>query len=973
MDEQNISRWITGKNHDISQFIPNYGDLTDLNKNQLILKNVGKKSLSDISSYYLNLLETSTAIYEKNGDYALGIFSSNWCRFLDQASRALCETDDNEEALKCGKWLCHESCWTDVSKKAIEKDQPIEVVCNGGLNLYALPIKAGGKVIGSINIGYGDPPKELKELEEISKNYRVSINKLIEISNSYNTRPPFIIEIAKQQLHISAKLIGNLIQLRQTEQKLIYEQNFLSNIFSSIKDGLCIIDLDYNIIKVNPAITGWFPELQIPPIKKCYETFFKKEKPCEDCICNELIETGQRVICEKVRNITLEDHSSKIFNVCSFPLIEPISGKVSGIIKYLQDVTERKKAEQDLKTSKERLKFLITNNPAIIYTSKASDDYGATFISENVKDLTGYSPEDFTSDPEFWINHIHPNDRERIISGLSNLFERGYHTHEYRFQIKDGNYHWMRDELKLIKNAESNPIEILGYWVDITDQKKAEEILKQSEEQFQMLYETMTEGVVLINKNGNIIFANPAAEEILGLKLSDIEARHYISPKWEILRPDGTPLPTEEMAGPRAMKTRSIVKNVVMGIKRSDDKISWVNVSAAPLIDDNNKLFGVVGTFTDISEQKLAKEKLTKSEEKFKFLISSSPTMIYTSKVSGDFGATFISKNVNEIAGYNPEDFINNSEFWIEHVHTDDKERVLSTLEELFEKEALIYDYRFKFADGTYHWMRDEVKLIKDKDGNPIETIGSWTDISDIKKAEEELIHLNKLKSELLTRASHELKTPLISIKGYSDLLLELHKDKFNGMALSSIKQIKRGCETLEKTVNNILNTAYLESDHVKLNLTVENLSFLIKFVINDLKGLALTRNHEIIVDILDNMVLKIEKERIYDVLSNLIVNAIKYTPQGGQIKIKSKKKNGSYLISVKDNGIGFTKEEKEQIFEQFGKIERYGQGWDIGIEGTGLGLYISKRIIKLHGGNIWVESKGRNMGSTFYFSLPIS
>ena len=74
----------------------------------------------------------------------------------------------------------------------------------------------------------------------------------------------------------------------------------------------------------------------------------------------------------------------------------------------------------------------------------------------------------------------------------------------------------------------------------------------------------------------------------------------------------------------------------------------------------------------------------------------------------------------------------------------------------------------------------------------------------------------------------------------------------------------------------------------------------------------------------------------------------------------------------MEDNGIGFTEDEKEQIFKQFGKIERYGQGWDLGIEGSGLGLYISKKIVELHGGKIWVESEGRNKGSTFYFSLPI-
>ena len=106
-------------------------------------------------------------------------------------------------------------------------------------------------------------------------------------------------------------------------------------------------------------------------------------------------------------------------------------------------------------------------------------------------------------------------------------------------------------------------------------------------------------------------------------------------------------------------------------------------------------------------------------------------------------------------------------------------------------------------------------------------------------------------------------------------------------------------------------------------------------------------------------------------VISNLLMNAIKYTPPRGWIDIKTEIKDDFIIVSIKDNGIGFTEEEKGKIFKQFGKIERYGQGLDLGIDGTGLGLYISKKIVESHGGKIWMDSKGKNKGSIFYFSLP--
>ncbi|MFX0139343.1 MAG: sensor histidine kinase [Candidatus Hodarchaeota archaeon] len=121
-----------------------------------------------------------------------------------------------------------------------------------------------------------------------------------------------------------------------------------------------------------------------------------------------------------------------------------------------------------------------------------------------------------------------------------------------------------------------------------------------------------------------------------------------------------------------------------------------------------------------------------------------------------------------------------------------------------------------------------------------------------------------------------------------------------------------------------------------------------------------------------DKLITSFEPEQIHLVISNLLNNAIKYTPPDGTIEIKTEIKDNFIIISIKDTGIGITREEKERLFTQFGKIERYGQGLDIISDGSGLGLYISKKIVKLHGGKIWVESEGRNKGTTFYFTLPL-
>jgi HD-GYP domain-containing protein (c-di-GMP phosphodiesterase class II)/CheY-like chemotaxis protein len=197
-----------------------YGNLAELNTCRMVLNLVGEDVLKDIVSEYLDLLETSSAVYEKNGDYALGIFASGWCQLLDQASRQLCGTGDNREALDSGKWLCHESCWTRASNVSMETGQPVDIECAGGLRIYAVPIRAGDEIAGSINFGYGDPPQNTQKLQEISERYGIRMEKLLNAANAYDIRPPFIIDIAKNRLLTSARLIGTIIDLQCTEKEL---------------------------------------------------------------------------------------------------------------------------------------------------------------------------------------------------------------------------------------------------------------------------------------------------------------------------------------------------------------------------------------------------------------------------------------------------------------------------------------------------------------------------------------------------------------------------------------------------------------------------------------------------------------------------------------------------------------------------------------------------------------------------------
>jgi len=145
------------------------------------------------------------------------------------------------------------------------------------------------------------------------------------------------------------------------------------------------------------------------------------------------------------------------------------------------DITERKRLEGQVQAHRDRLAFLLSSTSTVIYSAEAAGDYGATFISANITQLLGYRPDEFTSDAKFWTDRIHPDDQARVVADLQHLFERGAHTHEYRFRHKDGTYRWMRDDLRLVRNAAGDPIEVVGSWIDITERKQAEQALRRSE------------------------------------------------------------------------------------------------------------------------------------------------------------------------------------------------------------------------------------------------------------------------------------------------------------------------------------------------------------------------------------------------------------------------------------------------------------------------------------------------------------
>lgn len=243
-----------------------------------------------------------------------------------------------------------------------------------------------------------------------------------------------------------------------------------------------------------------------------------------------------------------------------------------------------------------------------------------------------------------------------------------------------------------------------------------------------------------------------------------------------------------------------------------------------------------------------------------------------------------------------------------------------------------------------------------------------------VKQEVEKLKELDKMRKDLISRVSHELKTPITQITGASEFLRDFFSDKMESSAIDLIKMIQRGGNRLEKLVNRLLDVSRIEYNKLELDLEKVNLGNLIENVVRNMSHLVQDQDLSLKMSLINSLSLKIDKLRMSQVITNLISNAIKNTPPQGEIRVKMRQSSENIFIEIRDTGVGLTDQEKEILFTRFGKITRSKKGLEyLNIKGSGLGLYISKQIVRLHGGKIWAESEGRNKGSIFVIKLPLT
>lgn len=502
--------------------------------------------------------------------------------------------------------------------------------------------------------------------------------------------------------------------------------------------------------------------------------------------------------------------------------------------------------------------------------------------------------------------------------------------------------------------------------------------LKTADQTYRVFIQKMNEGAVTINREGLILYSNSRFANMVKMPLEKtigLVFDCFIAPSsmqtfnslmanaWEedckdeidLVDADGQPISCllscntleldEGIALSLILTDLSILKETENQLRIKNLQLAAAHMATEKL---NNELEDIVKERTN---------ELFLSREHFKYLANNIPQMTWTNLPNGEIN--YFNQQWYTYTGLGLEE---TREFgWRSILHPDD---VTSTYEKyaagLQQGEVFEIENRYKrIADDSYRWHLNRAVPLRNEDGNIVYWVGTATDIEDQKKEMEK-------RDEFIGIASHELKTPLTSLKGYLQLITSYKKENIPPAVTQYINKANSALSKLQVLINDLLDVSKIKAGKMEYDFITVNLVQLIESCVENAEHIY--PENTFINEDGNQYLVKGNAERLEQVLMNLINNAVKYSQENKTVIIKTSLQGEWVRVSVIDFGIGLSEDKKEKIFERFYRVEdkRFMTG------GLGMGLYISAGIIHNHKGKIGVESE-LGKGASFYFELPLT
>ncbi|HMK18726.1 MAG TPA: PAS domain-containing protein [Chitinophagaceae bacterium] len=652
------------------------------------------------------------------------------------------------------------------------------------------------------------------------------------------------------------------------------------------------------------------------------------------------------------RNGKIED----VYWTFSYSPVNDESGDVSGVLVTCTETTENVLTRHKLEESKNQLEFAI--EAARLGTWDYNPANNKFFSNDRLREWFGL-PHKAEIELEHAINAIAEKDRQRVTDAIQNALDYSSGGH---YEIEYTIIHpvtktetIVRSKGKAWFNEDKIAYRFNGTLEDVTDAVISRKKVEESEQRFRNLIAQSPIPMVVFRGPEHVIeIVNSAMLKRWNKKEEDLLNKRFIEVFPEIK--------TQRIPGllDKVYKT-SVAYKEEESISFIQDKESkrtiYVDFEYSPLLKADGEVSGIIAIVNDVTEKVEARMKIEESEQKFRLLADSMPQHIWTADTEGNLN--YFNRSVFDYSGITPEDI--NEKGWLQIVHPDDKEENLKVwMNAVSTGKDFLFEHRFRKHDGEYRWQLSRAVPQRDEHGKIQMWVGTSTDIDEMKKHEQ-------LKDDFIKIASHELKTPVTTIRGYVQLLMQMNKNGNDQMLISSLATIDKHVSKLTKLISDLLDVTKIETGIFHLSKENFNINELISELSGDIQ--STNSSHKIIFTPGIETSLFADKDRISQVLINLLVNAIKYSPKADKVIISTQLQTDHIIVSVQDFGIGIDTDDHKKVFERFYRVQGKNEKT---FPGFGIGLFIAKEIISNHNGKIWVESE-KDKGSVFYFSLPVN
>lgn len=617
--------------------------------------------------------------------------------------------------------------------------------------------------------------------------------------------------------------------------------------------------------------------------------------------------------------------------------------------------THRASLEHALKEKNAQYELALRGSQAGIWEIDLRT--GKTFISKQWQATFGYTDlgEEGMRYTDF-VAIIHPDERSFVENRLQNYLESGSGTLdlEYRMRHANGHYLWVYSRSAAEWDKNGIAIRIGGSDSDITERRIHDQLLAENERQYRELVNSLNDVVFESDIEGHFTFLNQAWEKLTGYTISESLGK---SGATFVASDDENIIP--------AIRERILqdgVNNVSQEFRyrKKDGGAVWVYMVGNKVLNKNGEHIGYNGTITNIQSRREAELRLIESEAKYRLISENMTDLVTQHDFEGKI--TFVSSSLEEWLGYCPLALPSNDPYF--YFHPDDIEHIrLNAIEKLKAGEkSIIINYRLRHATGHYVWVESLTKYVYDANNRMIAIQVSTRDITERKKAEEDVRNalekekeLRDLKSRFIVMASHEFRTPLATIQSSLDLLQHYTGqdiEKENVKTTKHFSRIRNEIKKVTELMNDILVLGKLEGGNKRLKLEKTDLTELITTLIEDSFSHGKDpRTPEFSVSGFSRQI-AVDQQLLRHALSNLISNALKFSQGKPAPQLKLNYLKNKVQLSVTDFGIGIPQNEKNRIFESF-----YRGSNTTEFQGTGLGLVISKEFVEMHNGKIWMSS----------------